>query len=87
MDYLRASAAGIPAADSGVSGDAPADAPDGFALPRQVLSLLDGFGKPWWVAGGWAVDLFIGRLTRPHKDIEIALFRRDRLGLQEHLAG
>ena len=70
-----------------MSGDAPADVPDGFALPRQVLSLLDGFGKPWWVAGGWAVDLFIGRPTRPHKDIEIALFRNDQLALQEHLGG
>ena len=70
-----------------MSGDAPADTPDGFALPRQVLSLLDGFGKPWWVAGGWAVDLFIGRPTRPHKDIEIALFRNDQSALQEHLGG
>ncbi|MDE0219061.1 MAG: hypothetical protein OXJ90_07310 [Spirochaetaceae bacterium] len=70
-----------------MSGDAPADAPDGFALPRQVLSLLEGFRRPWWVAGGWAVDLFVGRLTRPHKDIEIALYRHDQLVLQEHLAG
>ena len=68
-----------------MSGDAAADVPDGFALPRQVLSLLDGFGKPWWVAGGWAVDLFVGRPTRPHKDIEIALFRNDQSALQEHL--
>ncbi len=66
---------------------AAADDADSFAVPRQVLSLLGGFGKPWWVAGGWAVDLFIGRPTRPHKDIEIALFRHDQSALQEHLAG
>ncbi len=70
-----------------MSGSVAADDPDEFALPRQVLSLLAGFGMPWWVAGGWAVDLFIGRLTRPHKDIEIAVFRHDQLVLQEHLAG
>lgn len=52
-----------------MNNDASGDSDD-LALPRQVLSLLDGFGKPWWVAGGWAVDLFIGRPTRPHKDIE-----------------
>ena len=39
------------------------------------------------MAGGWAVDLFVGRRTRPHKDIEIALFRHDQSALQEHLAG
>ena len=70
-----------------MSGNAAADDPHGFAVPRQVLSLLDGFGRPWWVAGGWAVELFIGRVTRPHKDIEIALFRHDQSALQEHLAG
>ena len=72
--------------DTRVSDSAAADDAD-FAVPRQVLSLLDGFGKPWWVAGGWAVDLFIGCLTRPHKDIEIAVFRHDQSDLQEHLAG
>ena len=39
------------------------------------------------MAGGWAVDLFVRRLTRLHKDIEIALFRHDQSALQEHLAG
>ena len=33
------------------------------------------------------MDLFIGRHTRPHKDIEIAVFRRGQSDLQEHLAG
>ena len=70
-----------------MSGNAAVDDPHRVAVPRQVLSLLDGFGRPWWVAGGWAVDLFIGRRTRPHKDIEIALFRRDQSALQEHLSG
>ena len=70
-----------------MSGGTPAEYPDSFAVPRQILSLLDGFDSPWWVAGGWAVDLFIGRRTRLHKDIEIALFRRDQLAVQEYLAG
>ncbi len=65
----------------------PGDDSDGFAVPRQILSLLNGFDRPWWVAGGWAVDRFVRRLTRPQKDIEIALFRHDQSALQEHLAG
>ena len=70
-----------------MSGSARADDPDGLAVPRQVCALLRAFARPWWVAGGWAVDLFLGRRTRPHKDIEIALYRHDQSALQEHLAG
>ena len=82
-----AHAAGVPAAYARVSGSAGADDPDGLAIPRQVCALLHAFDRPWWVAGGWAVDLFLGRRTRPHKDIEIALYRHDQSALQEHLAG
>ena len=70
-----------------MNGGVLGDDSDGFAVPRQILSLLNGFDPPWWVAGGWAVDLFVRRLTRPHKDIEIALFRHDQSALQEYLAG
>jgi hypothetical protein len=41
---------------------------------------------PWWIAGGWAVDLFVGQETREHADIEIAVLRRDQLDLQQTLA-
>jgi hypothetical protein len=30
-------------------------------------------GVPRCVAGGWAIDLFLGRQTRPHGDLEIAV--------------
>ena len=70
-----------------MSGRAPADDPAGLLVPRQICALLRAFDRPWWVAGGWAVDLFLGRRARPHKDIEIALYRHDQSALQEHLAG
>lgn len=57
-----------------------------FAVPLQICTLLREFEKPWWVAGGWAIDLFLGRATRPHKDIEIALPRHDQAALQAHLS-
>lgn len=34
---------------------------------------------PWWVAGGWALDLFMGRQSRPHADLDIGVLRRDAL--------
>ena len=30
---------------------------------------MQGFSKPWFVAGGWALDLYLGHKTREHSDI------------------
>ncbi|MBB3111330.1 hypothetical protein FHS18_003398 [Paenibacillus phyllosphaerae] len=35
------------------------------------------FPKPWFIAGGWAVDLALGRVTRAHEDIDICVYRED----------
>jgi len=43
--------------------------------PAMVAWALDGVDVPWCVTGGWAIDLFIGRETRPHDDLEIAVPR------------
>jgi aminoglycoside-2''-adenylyltransferase len=32
----------------------------------------------WAVAGGWAIDLFVGRRTRDHADLDIAVWRNDQ---------
>jgi hypothetical protein len=41
----------------------------------------------WWVAGGWAIDLAVGRQTRPHDDLDIAVLRRDQPALVSVLDG
>lgn len=41
--------------------------------PEHVASRLAGIQAPWYVAAGWALDLFKGRQTRPHYDTEIAV--------------
>ncbi|WP_458354212.1 nucleotidyltransferase domain-containing protein [Peribacillus frigoritolerans] len=56
-----------------------------FEQCHSITSLLSGFNKTWFFAGGWAIDLFIGRETREHQDIEIALLREDQLYLKEYL--
>jgi len=47
--------------------------------PEQVARLLDGVQVPWYVAGGWAIDLFLGGQRREHEDLEIAV-PNDRFG-------
>jgi len=41
--------------------------------PSQVAARLAGVSAPWYVAGGWALDLFKGEQTREHSDLEIAV--------------
>lgn len=58
---------------------------DDFREPEAVARLLDGLPCPWGFCGGWAVDLFLGRVTRPHKDVDVAIARKDQLLLQSFL--
>jgi hypothetical protein len=60
---------------------------DPYAEPLRVTALMSGFDRPWFVAGGWAIDLFLGRIRRQHKDLDFTIFRRNQLALQKHLAG
>lgn len=48
--------------------------------------LLDGMECPWWIAGGWAIDLHLGRVTRPHDDTDVVILRADQSTLRHHLA-
>ena len=41
--------------------------------PREVAERLRDVATPWWVAAGWAIDLFRGEQTREHEDLEIAV--------------
>ena len=41
--------------------------------PEEITRLLAGVTVPWYVAAGWAIDLFRGAQTREHEDLEIAV--------------
>jgi hypothetical protein len=47
--------------------------------------MMQNFKKPWAIAGGWSIDLFLGKVTRDHNDIEIVIFRSDQLAVREYL--
>jgi hypothetical protein len=79
----------------GVGGDfAPHEEASGFAAHgaatldaagRRAAGVMAGFPRPWWVAGGWALDLFLGRKTRPHADLELSVLATDQASLFAHL--
>lgn len=67
--------------------------PDGsvttLADVLAVLNLADAAGVRLWLDGGWGVDALLGRQTRPHGDLDVALEARhlDPLQLALHGAG
>ena len=51
-----------------------------------IAGLMAEFERPWVFCGGWAVHLFLGdRCRRQHKDVDIAVLRRDQLAVQSYL--
>jgi hypothetical protein len=54
---------------------------------ERVATLLADAPFDWAMAGGWAVDMFAGRETRPHADCDIAVWREDQHRLRAHLPG
>jgi len=56
-----------------------------IVMPSEALAWLSDVTLPWWVAGGWALDLFLGRQTREHRDLDIGILRRDAVQFLEIL--
>ena len=52
----------------------------------EVGRTMARLSAPWFVAGGWAIDCFLGRTTREHHDVDILVFRRDQSLLHSTLA-
>jgi len=50
---------------------------------RAVTTRLEDAGIAYWVAGGWGVDALVGRQTRAHRDLDVAV---DAVRLEEALA-
>lgn len=56
-----------------------------FAEVEKVASLLRDLPCEWYVCGGWAVDLFLGRATRAHKDVDVSVARRNQLEVRDYM--
>lgn len=55
--------------------------------PREAGDEFAGYPGTWAIAGGWAIDLFVGRQTRSHADIDIQLDRAEAGLLHDALPG
>ncbi|WP_248959381.1 nucleotidyltransferase domain-containing protein [Sphaerisporangium perillae] len=51
----------------------------------EVAALFTSTGDRWWIAGGYAIELAVGRGFRQHADIDVLLLRPDQLAAQRAL--
>jgi len=56
-----------------------ADATWRTSTPNDLMEWLAALTVPWWIAGGWALDLFVGQVTRAHADMDVGILRQDAL--------
>ena len=54
---------------------------DQLAAIAELHHVLTQHQLPYWLFGGWAVDFHVGRVTREHADIDIAVWLADRTRL------
>jgi hypothetical protein len=55
-----------------------------FAV-ETVAALMGATDVVWWLSGGQALDRFIGRVSRPHGDIDVSVRRDDLTRAVEQL--
>lgn len=53
---------------------------------HALAARLDGADFPWWIAGGYALELALGESIREHADIDVLILRRDHVKFRHHFA-
>jgi hypothetical protein len=47
---------------------------------------MSSYQRPWALCGGWAIDAWLGRISRDHGDVDLSVFDTDHRELVEQLA-
>jgi hypothetical protein len=55
-------------------------------VPLLAAEVMSETGVWWAVAGGWAIDLWLGEQTREHHDVEVVVRRCDQALVHEALS-
>lgn len=53
----------------------------------RICDVMSTYPAPWALCGGWAVDAWLGKHSREHGDIDLAVFVEDQRALHDHLSG
>ncbi|MGC5614991.1 nucleotidyltransferase domain-containing protein [Georgenia sp. Z1491] len=44
--------------------------------PTTVGAFMRGFDRPWWIVGGWSIEVVTG-VARPHEDLDVSILSSD----------
>lgn len=55
------------------------------AVLARTAELMADYPHRWFLCGGWAVDAWLGRPTRSHSDVDIAIVHDEQMTLYEYL--
>lgn len=58
---------------------------NGFRPLESAVAELSDLPCSWHVTSGWSIDLFLGRVTRVHHDIDILIARKDQLVVRNYM--
>jgi len=54
---------------------------------QDARALLSNVRAHWWIAGGQAIDLAIGRELRKHSDLDVLVLRKDHTLIRDAFSG
>lgn len=59
----------------------------GFSPVESIVRAFTSYAGLWMISSGWALDLHLGKPTRPHRDVDVTFPRPDQLAMRDFLVG
>jgi hypothetical protein len=53
----------------------------------ETVQLFEEYPERWWISGGYALELHVGRSWRSHTDIDVGVLRGEATGITRLLRG
>ncbi|MFS0673559.1 nucleotidyltransferase domain-containing protein [Ornithinibacillus sp. 179-J 7C1 HS] len=52
---------------------------------KEIIAVSEAAEVDFWLRGGWAIDFLLGKITRPHDDIDVVTWIQNREQLENKL--
>ncbi|WP_373692384.1 nucleotidyltransferase domain-containing protein [Cohnella silvisoli] len=52
----------------------------------EICTVFSEIPVTWCIAGGWALDLYVGKQSRKHDDVDVIILREEQLTAFQYLS-